>query len=240
VTQNQEMGDQGSDLNRLRKTIIVCTIGMSVALLGGLYGMYQLGASRGESKAISAQKESPAETVAATAPAQTVPTVVPSSPTPTPDASPKAQPAIAAKVVQPATVPVKKAVSVTPSSESFGLIIGRIYTKEQRAVSKSENLPALVECSKEGVALALCFKEVGDKKRSRFQTQVLAVTESGMNAAQMQAAKTCLNEKLPKIVKRDANGAIVNDDEGKPARIKILPDTVLMSTYTADQPCLTE
>jgi len=134
------------------------------------------------------------------------------------------------KVVAMAAAPAKPQATITPIAATApkgttGILIGTIFLQNQRAASKDETADALVSCSKDNLVLNFCLMETGNKNHTRFETQVLAVTASGMTPDQAKTAKACLYENLLPL------------KGGQ----KIVPELVDLSIGKyAGKPCITE
>lgn len=132
-----------------------------------------------------------------------------------------------AKAAEAAKQPAKPVVNDSPKIRgTFAVVIGTLYLTGQRKLFKDESAAALEACSDSDTKLELVLAETGNTTRSRHETKALAASKQGMTEIEALAKADCLHEKLPLVVKRNSDGSIVNGDDGKPMRVKVVTEAV--------------
>ena len=127
----------------------------------------------------------------------------------------------------PVAKPAKKQAVGAPAvnSGTNGVRIGTLYHKTKRAQFKDEAASALAACAKEGEKLVICFVEIGDKLHARFKTAAVAMSQDGTSQSRASELNSCLHERMPRVVKKDANGNTVMDGD-KPELVKVATEVV--------------
>jgi hypothetical protein len=141
------------------------------------------------------------------------------------------KPQTVAPAPTPVAAPIKPQVAVlaatpTPAKNGTnGVLIGTLYHKSKRAQFKDEVTLALAVCAKNGEKLQICFAEVGDTSHSRFETSAIVVDQGGLSQARVGELSVCLHNKLPGVVKKDAQGGAILED-GNPVLSKVATSVV--------------
>jgi hypothetical protein len=108
--------------------------------------------------------------------------------------------------------PAPKASAAT----GWGVVVATLYQADQRSDAAAKSVNALSICKANGdESLRYYFIEVGNKARSRFATELVAIGKTPMTETQATNLAKCLDSNLPKLDSGETVGAFASNLDSK-------------------------